>query len=62
MQSNLIVHYSIEGDIGRVRLPQAGEQPLWQHTCCELFVARRGTLAYREFNFAPSGCFAMELE
>ena len=58
MQSNLIVHYSIEGDIGRVRLPQAGEQPLWQHTCCELFVARKGMPAYREFNFAPSGEWA----
>jgi hypothetical protein len=55
---DLIVSYSIEGDIGRVRLPLRGEQPLWQHTCCELFVARKGAPAYREFNFALSGEWA----
>ena len=57
-QPDLIVSYSIQGDIGRVRLPLRGEQPLWQHTCCELFVALKGAPAYREFNFAPSGEWA----
>ena len=28
---------------------------LWQHTCCELFVASAGEASYREFNFSPSG-------
>jgi hypothetical protein len=31
---------------------------LWQHTCCELFVARAGEPGYREFNFSPSGEWA----
>lgn len=31
---------------------------LWQHTCCEAFLSRPGHLAYREFNFSPSGQWA----
>lgn len=31
---------------------------LWQHTCCEAFVAVRGETGYREFNFSPSGAWA----
>lgn len=31
---------------------------LWQHTCCEAFVARPGSPAYHEFNFSPSGQWA----
>lgn len=31
---------------------------LWQHTCCEAFVAGVGCADYREFNFAPSRCWA----
>ncbi|VAW70897.1 hypothetical protein MNBD_GAMMA12-342 [hydrothermal vent metagenome] len=30
---------------------------LWKHTCFELFVAYSDTNAYREFNFAPNGCW-----
>jgi hypothetical protein len=32
---------------------------LWEHTCCELFVARKNENAYHEFNFAPSGEWAV---
>jgi hypothetical protein len=32
---------------------------LWRHTCCELFVARRGSAEYLEFNFSPSGEWAL---
>jgi hypothetical protein len=32
---------------------------LWQHTCCEAFVATVGQTAYREFNFSPSGQWAI---
>jgi hypothetical protein len=31
---------------------------LWQHTCFEVFVARKGMPGYREFNFSPSGEWA----
>lgn len=32
---------------------------LWQHTCCEAFVAVPDTDDYLEFNFSPSGCWAV---
>lgn len=32
---------------------------LWQDTCCEAFVATVGQTAYREFNFSPSGHWAI---
>ena len=32
---------------------------LWQDTCCEAFVATPGNTAYREFNFSPSGQWAI---
>jgi hypothetical protein len=55
----LAITYSIEGDLTRLRVPPA--QPpriaheLWQHTCCECFIAVKGLPDYHEFNFAPSG-------
>ena len=54
----LSFHYRIEGRIEKLRLPARGMQPLWQHTCCEAFVARPGSPAYQEFNFSPSGDWA----
>jgi hypothetical protein len=32
---------------------------LWRHTCLEVFVAARGSQGYREFNFSPSGAWAL---
>ena len=32
---------------------------LWQHTCCEAFVALPDRADYLEFNFSPSGCWAV---
>ena len=56
------VHYSIEGDLSRLRIAPPRRprfaQRLWQHSCCELFVARKGMPAYHEFNFSPSGEWA----
>ena len=54
--SLLSVRYVVEGDLAR--LARAGGRPLWQHTCLELFIGRRGARAYREFNFSPSGEWA----
>jgi hypothetical protein len=58
----LAVAYSIAGDIARLRVP-APRPPrfadrLWEHTCCEVFVAGPGGGAYYEFNLAPSGEWA----
>ena len=62
---SLRLAYVLEGDIDRLRIP-APRPPriverLWQHTCCELFIAREGVphlSGYREFNFSPSGEWA----
>jgi hypothetical protein len=62
----LQVRYRIEGELARLRIPapgrrgrrvEAGER-LWEHTCCELFVAPAADAAYREYNFSPSGEWA----
>ncbi|HEX2198304.1 MAG TPA: DOMON-like domain-containing protein [Burkholderiales bacterium] len=54
----LLFAYRILGTIDALRLPPRGLRPLWQHTCCEAFVARPGKPAYHEFNFSPSGDWA----
>jgi hypothetical protein len=68
----LAVSFLIEGDMDGLRVP-ADELPpgrerarrpvrmvdrLWEHTCCEIFIAREGGPAYHEFNFSPSGAWA----
>jgi TolB-like protein len=56
--NELRVAYVLQGEIDRVRLPQPrAAGALWQHTCCELFVAQ-ALPAYREYNFSPSGEWA----
>lgn len=59
----LLVSYVIEGELDRVRFPERRPprfaDELWRHTCCELFVARKGEPAYHEFNFSPSGEWAV---
>jgi hypothetical protein len=55
--------YVLKGDLARLRIPPP-RQPLradqlWQHTCFEAFVGVKGGAAYREFNFAPSGAWAV---
>ena len=58
----LSVTYVLEGELDRVRVPPPGPpriaDRLWQHTCCEVFIACTGLPAYHEFNFAPSGEWA----
>lgn len=56
------VAYVLEGDIDRLRIPPPRPpriaERLWQHTCCELFIAPAHLSSYREFNFSPSGEWA----
>lgn len=58
----LRVTYVLEGDIDRLRIPPPRPrriaERLWQHTCCEAFIARKGLPGYHEFNFSPSGEWA----
>jgi hypothetical protein len=59
---SLQLSYRFSGNLADLRLP-APAQPaaadnLWQHTCCEAFIATVDGPAYREFNFSPSGEWA----
>jgi hypothetical protein len=57
----LVLHYRVRGEATpRLPVPTDGgtADGLWQHTCCEAFVAVPGCAAYREFNFSPSGQWA----
>src|SRR2546425_12889335 len=54
--------YALEGGSAGQRFP-APRRPrvaarLWQHTCCEIFIARNGLPGYHEYNLAPSGEWA----
>jgi hypothetical protein len=56
--NELRLAYILQGEIDRLRLPtRRAAGALWQHTCCEVFVAR-ALPAYREYNFSPSGEWA----
>lgn len=68
---HLIVEYQLIGDLKHVQIPEQrapeGEGRrvigLWNHTCFELFIKRRGGPDYLEFNFSPNGdwnCFYFE--
>lgn len=54
--------YRLTGDPLAIRLPApavaAQADGLWQHTCCEAFIAAVDGPEYREFNFSPSGQWA----
>ena len=60
--ARLMVEYVLDGEIDLLRIPAARPprvaDKLWQHTCCELFVARANEPGYREFNFCPSSEWA----
>ena len=58
----LTLCYRVNGKPDDLRLPTplppGPADGLWQHTCCEAFV-KEGGAAYREFNFSPSGQWAV---
>lgn len=65
----MLLEYRICGDVDRIILPPvASSDPplppestdgLWRRTCCEAFVACGDAAGYREFNFSPSGEWAV---
>lgn len=59
---SLQLAYRLEGELDRLRIPPPRTahfaDKLWQHTCCELFVAEAAGPGYSEFNFSPSGEWA----
>jgi hypothetical protein len=61
--AELQVTFRLDGDIRRIRVPPPAvpriATQLWRHTCFEAFIAVEGQPAYHEFNFAPSGEWAV---
>lgn len=57
---NLCLHYRLEGATDAVDIPPpqppAAADGLWRHTCFEAFI---GSGRYFEFNFSPSGRYAV---
>jgi hypothetical protein len=55
--------YLLDGDIPRLRIPAPSapvfNATLWRRTCFESFIAIAGDAAYHEFNFSPSGEWAV---
>ncbi len=55
------VHFTLTGDLRRIRIAQAGAgvraDGLWRHTCFEAFVRHPAVPGYLEFNFSPSGAW-----
>lgn len=61
--ADLQMTFRLDGDIPRIsisppRVPSFATQ-LWRHTCFEAFIAVEGQPTYHEFNFAPSGEWAI---
>ena len=58
----LTLSYRLHGAPRDILIPPAQlsspADGLWQHTCCELFIAPVHSPKYEEFNFAPSGQWA----
>lgn len=59
----LVFFYRLFGDMARLLIPATQTETrtdgLWEHTCFEAFIAVAGNPAYREFNFSPSGQWAV---
>jgi hypothetical protein len=61
--AGLRLDYSLRGNRAAFLFPAPGQQldiaRLWAHSCCEVFLASAGHRAYREYNFSPSGQWAV---
>lgn len=59
---SLSFDYRLHGNTAALAIPPeqtpGAADGLWQHTCCEAFIARPDEPAYGEFNFSPSGQWA----
>lgn len=59
----LTLVFALEGDLSLLRIPESRlprrTSGLWMHTCLEVFLMAEGGPGYREFNFSPSGEWAV---
>ena len=61
--SNLMLTFCLVGDVSSLSIPESRPSRkvdhLWRHTCFEAFVMVGEAPEYREFNFSPSGEWAI---
>lgn len=59
----LALAFVVDADLSRLRIPELKvsrrAERLWQHTCFEAFIVVEGAPGYYEFNFSPSGEWAI---
>ena len=60
---SLMLTFCLVGDVSRLSIPESRlsrkADHLWRHTCFEAFVMEGDGPGYREFNFSPSGEWAV---
>jgi hypothetical protein len=63
LSAELELTFRLDGDIPRIQIPPMSAPrfatQLWRHTCFEAFIAVERQPAYHEYNFAPSGEWAV---
>ncbi len=62
--NELFLCYQIKGPLNQLLLPKLNsssnfKDELWKHTCLEFFVKNPKSSEYTEFNFSPSGDYAV---
>src|SRR2546425_1237484 len=59
----LTLRFLVDGELARIRIPppQAPRRAdrLWEHTCCEAFIAALPSPAYHELNLSPAALWAV---
>ena len=62
-EGRLRLRYELTGDLTQLRMPapqpSAAVDGLWEHSCFEAFIGVEGDAGYHEFNFSPSGRWAV---
>ncbi|WP_438725885.1 DOMON-like domain-containing protein [Parasphingorhabdus sp. DH2-15] len=62
-QTMLKLTFSLTGNLQSIILPEQSAQTwqdnLWQHTCFEAFIGLEDSNQYIEYNFSPSGAYAI---
>lgn len=60
---SLMLTFRLMGDISSLNIPEArapqSADDLWRHTCFEVFIMKGEGPEYSEFNFSPSGEWAL---
>jgi len=63
-KDELILHFLLKGKLSELIIPplnssQLFKDGLWEHTCFEFFIKDLNEKSYTEFNFSPTGDYAI---